>query len=80
MKSVITVVILFFATSVFSQTIISGKIVDKKKGKPIAGANIYIDGTYDGATTNENQLVYDYSNWKPSSSFKVRVLKPLNNN
>ncbi|WP_339921656.1 TonB-dependent receptor [uncultured Flavobacterium sp.] len=53
MKSVITVVILFFATSVFSQTIISGKIVDKK-GKPIAGANIYIDGTYDGATTNEN--------------------------
>ena len=53
MKSIITVVILFFATSVFSQTIISGKIVDKK-GKPIAGANIYIDGTYDGATTNEN--------------------------
>jgi hypothetical protein len=24
------------------------------KGKFIAGANIYIDGTYDGATTNEN--------------------------
>lgn len=53
MKSIITVIILFFATSVFSQTTISGKIVDKK-GKPIAGANIYIDGTYDGATTNEN--------------------------
>jgi hypothetical protein len=53
MKSIITVIILFFAISVFSQTTISGKIVDKK-GKPIAEANIYIEGTYDGATTNEN--------------------------
>ncbi|MBU0940524.1 MAG: TonB-dependent receptor [Bacteroidetes bacterium] len=53
MKSIITVVILFFATASFAQSTISGKVVDKK-GKFIAGANIYIDGTYDGATTNEN--------------------------
>lgn len=53
MKSIITFIILFFAASAFSQTTISGKTLDKK-GKPIAGANIYIDGTYDGATTNEN--------------------------
>lgn len=53
MKSIITFIILFFAASAFSQTTISGKTVDKK-GKPISGANIYIDGTYDGATTNEN--------------------------
>ena len=53
MKSIITAVILFFATASFAQSTISGKVVDKK-GKFIAGANIYIDGTYDGATTNEN--------------------------
>ncbi|MBX9887217.1 MAG: TonB-dependent receptor [Flavobacteriaceae bacterium] len=53
MKSIITVVILFFATASFAQSTISGKVVDKK-GKFIAGVNIYIDGTYDGATTDEN--------------------------
>lgn len=53
MKSLFTFTILLFASAVFSQSTLSGKTVDKK-GKPIAGANIYIDGTYDGATTNEN--------------------------
>jgi hypothetical protein len=53
MKSLFTCAILLFASAVFAQSTLSGKTVDKK-GKPIAGANIYIDGTYDGATTNEN--------------------------
>ena len=34
-----------------SQTIISGKVMDSK-GVPIEGANVYLDGTYDGATSN----------------------------
>jgi hypothetical protein len=51
MKSIITAVILFIATAAFAQNTISGKVVDKRK---IYLANIYIDGTYDGATTNEN--------------------------
>jgi hypothetical protein len=53
MKSLLTLIILLLATAIYSQTTISGKTVDKK-GKSIAGANIYIDGTYDGATTDEN--------------------------
>lgn len=53
MKSLFTYTILLFASAVFAQSTISGKTVDKK-GKPIAGANIYIEGTYDGATTDEN--------------------------
>ena len=36
-----------------AQTEISGTVVDQKN-RPLAGANLYIDGTYDGATTNEN--------------------------
>lgn len=36
----------------FSQSIISGTVLDNKN-KPIEGANIFIEGTYDGATSNE---------------------------
>jgi uncharacterized GH25 family protein len=36
----------------FSQATLSGKVVDEK-GKPVAGANVFIEGTYDGASTNE---------------------------
>ena len=39
--------------SMTAQTVISGKVMDKKK-TPLLGANVYLDGTYDGATTNEN--------------------------
>ena len=53
MKSLFTFTILLFASALFAQSTISGKTVDKK-GKVISGVNIYIDGTYDGATTNEN--------------------------
>lgn len=37
----------------FSQTKISGKVTDVKNF-PIPGANVFIEGTYDGGSTNEN--------------------------
>lgn len=37
----------------FSQSIIKGKVTDKK-GETLPGANIQIEGTYDGASANEN--------------------------
>ena len=52
MKTIITLTILFVATALFSQNTISGKVVDEQ-GKPVSGANIYIDGTYDGASSSE---------------------------
>lgn len=52
-KSVFTILFLLISSAIFSQNTLSGKVVDTK-GKPIAGANIYIDGTYDGATSAEN--------------------------
>ena len=51
MKPFLLTAIFFFTICSFSQTIISGKIVDEKN-KPIASANVYINGTYDGTTTN----------------------------
>ena len=38
--------------SVFAQETVSGKVTDKK-GNPIAGANVFIDGTYDGDSSDE---------------------------
>lgn len=36
----------------FAQTKISGKVTDTK-GNPIQGANIFVEGTYDGGSSNE---------------------------
>ena len=45
--------LLFFSINiVFAQTIISGRIIDKKQ-QPIAGANVFIEGTYDGSSSDE---------------------------
>lgn len=51
MKTLITISILFITMISFSQTTISGKIIDIKNN-PILNANVYLEGTYDGATTN----------------------------
>lgn len=51
MKPFLLIAIFFFTISTFSQTTISGKIVDEKNN-PVSNANIYIDGTYDGATSD----------------------------
>ncbi|MBS7254479.1 TonB-dependent receptor [Flavobacterium branchiicola] len=51
-KLFFTINFLFFTAVIFAQNTISGKVTDQK-GKPVAGANIYIDGTYDGATSSE---------------------------
>lgn len=46
------IILLLISLSGFSQSIISGIVLDNKN-KPIEGANIFIEGTYDGATSNE---------------------------
>ena len=51
MKPFLFLLTFFFTITSFSQTTISGKIVDEKN-KPIVSANVYIAGTYDGSTTN----------------------------
>ena len=51
MKNILIFVSLFSTLNFFAQTIISGKVIDKK-GNPIEGANVYIENSYDGATTD----------------------------
>ncbi|MFE3870346.1 TonB-dependent receptor domain-containing protein [Flavobacterium sp. ZS1P70] len=52
MKFIYTLTILLFSVTLFSQTTLSGKVVDEK-GNPISGANIFIEGTYDGTSSSE---------------------------
>ena len=52
----VSVFILFLvlaSKSILAQSNISGKVSDNK-GIPIIGANIYLEGTYDGASSDEN--------------------------
>lgn len=44
---------LLFAIAGFSQNTISGKVTDQK-GYPVPGANVFIEGTYDGTSSDEN--------------------------
>ncbi len=50
LKLTILLLIVFYYAS--SQTNITGKVTDKK-GIPIIGANVYLDGTYDGSSSDE---------------------------
>ena len=52
MKTIITLTFLLCTSFIFSQNTISGKVVDEK-GKPVSGANVFIEGTYDGTSTTE---------------------------
>ncbi|MDI5887846.1 TonB-dependent receptor [Flavobacterium yafengii] len=52
LKFIFTFAFLVFSLTIFSQNTISGKVVDEK-GKSVSGANIFIEGTYDGASSSE---------------------------
>ncbi|MFT3795752.1 TonB-dependent receptor [Flavobacterium sp.] len=45
--------LLLFSAVAFSQNTISGKVTDQK-GNPVPGANVFIEGTYDGTSSDEN--------------------------
>lgn len=51
--SVITFLLAFFPSLLLAQSIISGTVMDNN-GVPIFGANVYLEGTYDGASSAEN--------------------------
>ena len=68
MKYQFFIICLITSFNCWSQTIVSGRVVTSK-GEPIIGANIYLEGTYDGGTSNEEGL-FEFS----TSEIGVRVL------
>ncbi|WP_339917762.1 TonB-dependent receptor [Yeosuana marina] len=53
MKKVSIILIIFISLQLQAQQVISG-IVFSNKDVPLAGANVFLEGTYDGSTTDEN--------------------------
>ena len=53
MKQLITIILFFLTTLAYGQTTISGSVVNNKN-QPVIGANVYLNGTYDGATTDKD--------------------------
>ncbi|MCL7754713.1 TonB-dependent receptor [Polaribacter sp. Z022] len=52
MKRILFILFAICQFSLIAQTTISGKVTDSKNN-PINGANVYLDGTYDGTSTND---------------------------
>lgn len=69
MKKVLTLIVALISVQCFAQETISGKVVDEKQN-PIAGANVYLEGTYDGATTNASG-VFSFSTTKKGTQTLV---------
>ena len=55
MKNLLLILSFIITSQLSAQTIISGKVTNSK-GEIIVGANVYLDGTYDGSTTNDKGL------------------------
>jgi vitamin B12 transporter len=49
--SILTLAFLFSMTAVSAQVVLSGKVTDQKQ-MPLPGANIYLQGSYDGMSTD----------------------------
>ena len=70
MKSLPILFLLFFSiTNCLSQTIISGKVTDKA-GVSLPGSNVFIKGTYEGASCNAEGL-YRFQSHKTGSQVLV---------
>lgn len=52
MRTLITLLLIFVGFQLKAQSVINGKVTDTK-GNVIIGANVYLEGTYDGSTTND---------------------------
>ncbi|GMN04723.1 TonB-dependent receptor [Croceitalea sp. MTPC5] len=51
MKQLFLILLVSVTWASSAQTTIYGRVIDKKNG-PVAGANVYLEGTYDGGSTN----------------------------
>lgn len=53
MKLFVVILSMLLPYFIFAQTEVQGKVITVK-GEPIVGANVYLEGTYDGATSDAN--------------------------
>jgi hypothetical protein len=73
MKTFYTVLILWVTSLTNAQQTISGTVIDEKN-KPIFGANVFIEGTYDGASSDDKG---NFSFTTTASGNQILVLSSL---
>lgn len=73
MKILTAIVLILISTFSYAQNIVSGKVVDNKD-QPILGVNVYLDGTYDGATTDKEGKFYFSTEEKGTQTLIISFL------
>jgi hypothetical protein len=73
MKRILLLLCTVCQISLLAQTTISGKVTDKKNN-PIYGANIYLDGTYDGGSSNKEGEFSFYTSEKETQTIVISFL------
>ncbi len=73
MKSIITIFLLALSIQLQAQSTISGVVTDAK-GNPIPEANVYLEGTYDGSTTDKSGVFSFTSSETGSQTLVVSFL------
>ena len=53
MKTILNLILILLPIITHAQNVIFGRVVEQS-GRPVSGANVYLEGTYDGATTGED--------------------------
>lgn len=69
LKHVFFLITLFTFSPIFAQTPISGIVTDQS-GSPVIGANVYLEGTYDGAST-DNTGKFSFETSEPGTQTLV---------
>lgn len=73
MKLLISLFAILSTTLIVGQTTISGKVLDFKN-LPIMGANVYLEGTYDGATSDESGMFSFVTEEKGAKTLIVSII------
>jgi len=73
MKKGIIIFIVFLGFKLSAQQIITGTVLDNKN-LPLAGANVFLEGTYDGSTTDDNGKFYFKTSETGTQTLKVSYI------
>ena len=74
MKNLLPTLLLLFSSLLgLAQNQIAGQVTDKS-GNPISGANVYLEGTYDGASTDVDGNFHFETTEKGDQTLVVSIL------
>jgi hypothetical protein len=73
MKKLLFILSFIITNQFFAQTTINGKVTDAK-GVAVIGANVYLEGTYDGSTTDDNGVFSFTTNETGTQTLKISYI------